>query len=110
MNTEEQYLKTMSKADYKYKPDNNEMILSGYDSKLMFIVLFLIITGFLAIFSAGAPKCIIQGTPSTFFVLRQFIWFILGFIAMWVISHINYKVLDKLSIKFAWFIINEQMF
>lgn len=90
--------------DYK-ATQNMPPILSAPDSKLTFIVLFLIIIGFLAIFSAGAPKCIIQGSSSTFFVLRQFIWFILGFIAMSIISKFNYKLLDKVSVKFAWLII-----
>lgn len=84
---------------------DNSVMLSPHDSKLVFIVLFLIIIGFLAIFSAGAPKCIIQGTHSTFFVLRQFIWFILGCIAMFTISKFNYKALNQLSIPFAWIII-----
>ncbi len=94
-------------------PNNNNekqgvttaLILSSYDSTLTFIVIFLIIAGLLAIFSAGAPKCIIQGVSSTFFVLRQFIWFILGCFAMIFLSHINYKSLNKLSIPFAWIII-----
>ncbi len=84
---------------------NSEVILSYHDSKLVFIVLFLIITGFLAIFSAGAPKCNIQGSTSTYFVARQFIWFILGFIAMFIISKMNYRALEKLSIPFALIII-----
>lgn len=90
--------------DYK-SVQNMPPILSAPDSKLTFIVLFLIIIGFLAIFSAGAPKCIIQGSSSTFFVLRQFIWFILGFIGMSIVSKFNYKVLDKISVNFAWLII-----
>ena len=97
----------MSNPNYTNHIENNkqQIILSNYDSTLTFIVLFLIIIGFLAIFSAGAPKCIMQGVSSTFFVLRQFIWFILGFIAMMIISNFNYKKLDKLSIPFACFII-----
>ena len=97
----------MSNPSYTNFSENNkqQIILSNYDSTLTFIVLFLIIIGFLAIFSAGAPKCIMQGVSSTFFVLRQFIWFILGFIAMMIISNFNYKKLDKLSIPFACFII-----
>ena len=97
----------MSNPSYINQTQNNkqQIILSNYDSTLTFIVLFLIIIGFLAIFSAGAPKCIMQGVSSTFFVLRQFIWFILGFIAMMIISNFNYKKLDKLSIPFACFII-----
>ncbi len=95
----------MSNPNYDNINQNNSIMLSGYDSTLTFIVLFLIIVGFLAIFSAGAPKCIMQGTHSTFFVLRQFIWFILGFIAMMTISRINYKALDRLALPFAWIII-----
>lgn len=95
----------MSNPNYNQQPSGNKIILSPYDSTLTFIVLFLIIIGFLAIFSAGAPKCIMQGTHSTFFVLRQFIWFILGCITMFAISKFNYKALDKLSLPFAWAII-----
>ena len=78
---------------------------TSYDSTLVFIVLFLIIVGFLAIFSAGAPKCIMQGTHSTFFVARQFVWFILGCIAMFTLSNFRYKMLDKAAIPFAWLIV-----
>lgn len=97
----------MSKAKYNniQNQQNGSVILSPQDSTLTFIVLFLIIIGFLAIFSAGAPKCIIQGTHSTFFVLRQFIWFILGCIGMWTLSRFNYKALNAISIPFAWIII-----
>ncbi len=84
---------------------NKNVILSSYDTTLVFIVLFLIIVGFLAIFSAGAPKCIMQGAPSTFFVSRQFIWFILGCIGMFTLSRFNYKVLDRAALPFAWIII-----
>ncbi|MBQ3641128.1 putative lipid II flippase FtsW [bacterium] len=90
-------------------PNNNEpqpqIILSTYDHTITFIVLFLIIIGFLAIFSAGAPKCIMQGTSSTFFVVRQFIWFLLGIVAMFLLSKFSYKKLDKLALPFAWIII-----
>ncbi len=84
---------------------NHSVILSPYDKTLVFIVIFLIITGLLAIFSAGAPKCIMQGTSSTYFVLRQFTWFILGFMAMIFLSKINYKIYNKYSLPFAWLII-----
>ncbi|MBQ9244661.1 rod shape-determining protein RodA [bacterium] len=95
----------MSNPNYNMEQDNQKIFYSSYDSTLVFIVLFLIIVGFLAIFSAGAPKCIIQGAHSTFFVARQFIWFILGCIFMFGFSKFNYKALNKLSIPFAWLII-----
>lgn len=95
----------MSNPNYNERMNNNSVILSSYDRTLYSIVFFLIIIGLLAIFSAGAPKCIIQGTSSTYFVLRQFIWFILGLIAMHFISHINYKIYDKIAVQFSWLII-----
>ena len=78
---------------------------TSYDSTLVFISLFLIIVGFLAIFSAGAPKCIMQGVPSTYFVTRQFICFVVGCIFMFALSNFKYKMLDKISIHFAWFVV-----
>lgn len=104
MNTEEKCLKTMSNPSYNTTPQG-DYIITSFDKKLAAIVFFLIIIGILAIFSAGAPKCIAQGTSSIFFVARQFCWFILGCIATLVISNINYKKLDRLSIPFAWTII-----
>ncbi len=83
----------------------NTVMLSNHDGTLVTIVIFLSVIGLLAIFSAGAPKCIQQGTSSTYFVARQFIWFILGLIAMFMLSNVNYKVYDKLSVPFAWIII-----
>lgn len=87
------------------RPTANSVVLSPHDGTLVTIVIFLIVIGLLAIFSAGAPKCIMQGTSSTFFVARQFIWFILGLFAMFFISHINYKVYYKLAMPFAWAVI-----
>lgn len=96
----------MSNPNYntEYRQNNRDFYTS-YDSTLVFIVLFLIIVGFLAIFSAGAPKCIIQGTNSTFFVLRQFTWFIIGCFFMFGLSRIPYKIYNKLSLHFAWAVI-----
>lgn len=87
------------------RPTANSVVLSPHDGTIVTVVIFLIVIGLLAIFSAGAPKCIMQGTSSTFFVARQFIWFILGLFAMFFISHINYKVYYKLAIPFAWAVI-----
>ncbi len=95
----------MSTPNYNTDEEPQKIYRAPYDNTLAFIVLFLIIIGFLAIFSSGAPKCIIQGTNSTFFVFRQFVWFILGCGAMFFLSNINYKFLDKISLKFAWLII-----
>lgn len=96
----------MSNQNYNNSSQGtNTEFLSTFDTTLVLIVVFLIITGLMAIFSAGAPKCIIQGTSSIYFVSRQFVWFILGTIATLAISKFNYKKLDKLSLPFAWTVI-----
>ena len=96
----------MSDQNYnEHKQKNTSVILSPYDGKLLTVVLFLVVIGLLAIFSAGAPTCIIKGNPSTYFVVRQLVWFVLGGIAMLFISKINYKFYDKIAIPFAWAII-----
>ncbi len=96
----------MSNPNYNSQQiQQQKPIYSSHDRTLVFIVMFLIVVGLLAIFSAGAPKCIMQNTSSTYFVLRQFIWFILGCFGMMVISKINYKVWDKFSIQMAWIIV-----
>ena len=58
MNTGEKCLKTMSNPNYTNRHKEQKPSLGAHDSTLVFIVFFLIIIGFLAIFSAGAPKCI----------------------------------------------------
>lgn len=79
--------------------------LSTYDHTLLFIVLFLIIIGFLAIFSAAIPKTISYGVNSTYFVGKQLAGFLIGFALMMACSHMPYKKLDKYAIPFAWLIV-----
>ena len=96
----------MSKPNYRrFDKPKFDVILAPEDGKLVLIVLFLVITGILAIFSAGAAKCSMQGLPPYFFAARQFVWFLLGLAAMYIISKVNYKVLDKLSLPFGWVIV-----
>lgn len=104
MNTEEKCLKTMSNPNYN-NLSQGDYIITSFDKKLAAIVFFLILIGILAIFSAGAPKCIAQGTTSVFFVSRQICWFFIGCFATLIISNFNYKKLDKMSIPFAWTIV-----
>jgi len=106
MNTEGKYLKNMSNPRYRSRSSkSNSPMMSPHDSTLVLIVLFLIVIGLLAIFSASADKCNSQGVAATFFVTRQFIWFIFGLIAMFGLSFVNYKIYDKLSAPIAWFVI-----
>ena len=79
--------------------------LTTYDHTLFFIVLFLIIIGFMAIFSAGIPKSTALGVGETHFIARQFIGFIIGFILMFVACNFPYRKLEKLAFPLAWIVI-----
>ena len=96
----------MSNPNYNDKQLQAQTPITGsYDRTLVFIVFFLIILGFLAIFSAGAPTCISKNLPSTYFVVRQFVCFIIGLVCMLVVSRIPYKKFDKYSVFVSWIII-----
>ena len=95
MKTEEKYSENMSYREYKSpkrlererhekrrSSNNSDVILSEPDKSLLIIVTFLVIIGFLAIFSATAPK------------------FAMGFFA-----HFDYKKLEKYNKQFLWIVI-----
>ncbi len=69
------------------------VIVSSPDKTLLIVVAFLVIIGFLAIFSATAPKCLDEGGNPAQFLFKQFICFIAGFFAMKFFMNYDYKKL-----------------
>ena len=55
------------------------VIISSPDKTLLIVVAFLVIIGFLAIFSATAPKCLDEGGNPAQFLIKQVICFVVGF-------------------------------
>ena len=55
------------------------IIISSPDKTLLIVVAFLVIIGFLAIFSATAPKCLDEGGNPAQFLIKQLICFVVGF-------------------------------
>ena len=80
-------------------------ILSAPDKSLIIIVVFLVIIGFLAIFSATAPKCMREGTNLASFLVKQGIFAGAGFFAMGFFAKFDYKKLQKYNMKFLWAVI-----
>ena len=114
MNTEERYSESMSYQEYnnplrqnkntkkKKKPDT---ILTAPDKPLLIIVIFLVIIGFLAIFSATAPKCMREGVSLISFLLKQGIFAGVGFLALSFFVNFDYHKLERFNTKFLWIVI-----
>lgn len=69
----------------------SDTILSAPDKSLLIIVTFLVIIGFLAIFSATAPKCLREGTNLASFLVKQMLYAGVGFLAMGFFAKFDYK-------------------
>ena len=81
------------------------IIVSAPDKPLLITVAFLVIIGFMAIFSASAPKCIDEGGNPAQFLIKQVICFVVGFIGLKFFTNFDYKKLGDWSQIFAWSII-----
>lgn len=83
----------------------SDTILSAPDKSLLIIVTFLVIIGFLAIFSATAPKCLREGTNLASFLVKQMLYAGVGFLTMGFFAKFDYKKLEKFNNKFLWIVI-----
>ena len=71
------------------------LIISAPDKILLVVVAFLVIIGFLAIFSATAPKCLDEGGNPAQFLIKQVLAFVFGFIGLRFFSNYDYKKLAQ---------------
>ena len=89
----------------KKKRDTSDVILSSPDKSLIIIVTFLVVIGFLAIFSATAPKCLREGVNLATFLVKQFIYSGIGIFLMIRLMRYDYKKLEKFNKTFLWIVI-----
>ena len=75
------------------------------DRPLLIAVIFLVVIGLMAIFSASAPKCVDMGVNPARFFMIQLAGVIVGFIGLRWLSNFHYKKLIKYTIPFAYFVI-----
>lgn len=83
----------------------SDTILTAPDKPLLIMVVFLVIIGFLAIFSATAPKCMREGAPLISFLLKQGIFAGVGLLALAFFANFDYHKLEKYNTKFLWVVI-----
>ena len=75
------------------------------DRPLLIAVIFLVVIGLMAIFSASAPKCVEMGLSPVRFFLQQLIGVIVGFLGLRFLSNFHYKKLIGITLPFAIFVI-----
>lgn len=75
------------------------------DRPLLVAVIFLVVIGLMAIFSASAPKCVEMGVNPARFFLQQLFGVIVGFIGLRWLSNFHYKKLMTYTIPFTFFVI-----
>lgn len=62
------------------------------DTRALIGIILLLVVGLIALFSASYPAAISKFNDGTFFVRRQGLYVLVGFVAMLVISGIDYHV------------------
>ena len=78
--------------------DIQSVIISSPDKTLLIVVAFLVIIGFLAIFSATAPKCLDEGGNPAQFLIKQLICFVVGFFGLKFFMNYDYKKLANWNV------------
>lgn len=86
---------------YQQRQPIQSIIVSAPDKALLITVAFLVIIGFMAIFSASAPKCIDEGGNPAQFLIKQAICFVVGFFGMKFFTNYDYKKLADWNLIFA---------
>lgn len=108
LNKEANTLKIMSNQK-KYRRNiieqKNGVILAPPDTTLIVVVCFLVVIGIMAIFSASSEICIRNGLNPASFAMKQFVFFVAGFLIMLQLARTDYKQLSFWALPFAWFIV-----
>ncbi len=89
----------------KKRRKKSDTILTAPDKPLLIMVVFLVFIGFLAIFSATAPKCMREGVSLISFLAKQGIFAAVGFLALAFFANFDYHRLEKYNTKFLWIVI-----
>ena len=103
MNTEEMFLRSMSYQNKDIEKMSTQNMQS--DRPLLIAVIFLVVIGLMAIFSASAPKCIEMGLNPARFLLQQILGVIVGVLGLKFLSNFHYKKLIGVTLPFAWIVV-----
>jgi len=89
----------------KIARNRREIMLSPVDSSMVLIIVFLLIFGLMAVFSAGAPEGIRVFNNPLHFAIKHTIFLVLGIFILIKMSKVDYKKLRPYAVKFAFVVI-----
>ena len=76
---------------YHDRESGNNYIISKPDNTLVTVVIFLVVIGIMAIFSAGSPRAIANGDNPLVFTIKQLAWLVAGVVCASFLSRYDYK-------------------
>lgn len=75
----------------KRRVSNSFWVKGGYfDYQTVFLTLTIVLFGIMMVYSSSSFRATSNGLPAYYFAKRQAIWAVLGFIAMLIVSRVNY--------------------
>ncbi len=90
---------------YHDRDSGNNYIISQPDNTLVTVVIFLVVIGIMAIFSAGSPRAIASGDNPLIFTVKQLAWLVAGVISASFLSRYDYKNLKIWAIPSCVFVL-----
>ena len=69
--------------------------MGGIDIPFLTIMLIMLVFGLIMVFSASAPSAFYKQGDQLYYIKRQLIWTVLGFVAMGAASCVSYKLVKR---------------
>lgn len=84
----------------KHRTVNNSFWVKGgyFDYQSVFILAVIVLFGLLMVYSSSSYRAVMSGEVSTYFARRQAVFAVIGFAAMYIVSHVNYRYYRHFSL------------
>lgn len=88
-------MSTSTKIKKSQKEDGKEKRVVGTDTTLVFTILFLIVFGIIMVYSSSYYASYEKYGNHIVFLKKQAMWCLIGFVCMYVVSHIDYRIVTS---------------
>ncbi len=74
-------------------------VRGGYfDYQILFLLIVIVLFGIMMVYSSSSYRAVINGVDSAYYARRQAIFALIGFVAMIIVSRMNYKYFQHFSV------------